>query len=140
MSEPHAIIGVRHLERLPAMIADRQAIAACYDQGLRDLQTLQTLAVPANGTCNYYKYIAILKEKRDRKELKAALREKYGVSLAGEVYEEPLHKQPIFKQYCTGPLPIAEDLCARHICLPIFSGMQVSDAQQVIRALKQTVG
>jgi dTDP-4-amino-4,6-dideoxygalactose transaminase len=140
MSEPHAIIGVRHLERLPAMIADRQAIAACYDQGLRDLQNLQTLAVPANGTCNYYKYIAILKEKRDRKELKAALREKYGVSLAGEVYEEPLHKQPIFKQYCTGPLPIAEDLCARHICLPIFSGMQVSDAQQVIRALKQTVG
>jgi dTDP-4-amino-4,6-dideoxygalactose transaminase len=140
MSEPHALIGVRHLERLPAMIADRQAIAACYDQGLRDLQNLQTLAVPANGTCNYYKYIAILKEKRDRKELKAALREKYGVSLAGEVYEEPLHKQPIFKQYCTGPLPIAEDLCARHICLPIFSGMQVSDAQQVIRALKQTVG
>jgi perosamine synthetase len=140
MSEPHAIIGLRHLERLPAMIADRQAVAACYDQSLRDFQNLKTLPVPANGTCNYYKYIAILKEKRDRKELKAALREKYGVSLAGEVYEEPLHKQPIFEQYCAGPLPIAEDLCARHICLPIFSGMQVSDAQQVICALRQVIG
>jgi dTDP-4-amino-4,6-dideoxygalactose transaminase len=140
MSEPHAIIGLRHLERLPAMIADRQAIAACYDHDLKDLQNLHTLHVPANGKCNYYKYIAILKEKRDRKELKTILREKHGVSLAGEVYEEPLHRQPIFAKYCTGSLPIAEDLCARHICLPIFSGMQVSDAQQVISALKQAIG
>ncbi|MDM7996034.1 MAG: DegT/DnrJ/EryC1/StrS aminotransferase family protein [Acidobacteriota bacterium] len=139
MSEPHAIIGLRHLERLPAMIADRRAVAACYDRGLKDFRSLQPLAPPSDGTCNYYKYIAILKKKRDRKELKALLREKFGVSLAGEVYEEPLHKQPVFEKYCTGPLPIAEDLCARHICLPVFSGMQISEAQQVIEALRQVL-
>ena len=38
MSEPHAIIGLRHLERLPAMIADRRAIAAVYDRGLQRIQ------------------------------------------------------------------------------------------------------
>lgn len=139
MSEPHAIIGLRHLERLPAMIADRRAVAACYDRGLKDFRSLQPLAPPSDGTCNYYKYIAILKKKRERKELKALLREKFGVSLAGEVYEEPLHKQPVFENYCTGPLPIAEDLCARHICLPVFSGMQISEAQQVIEALRQVI-
>ena len=140
MSEPHAIIGLRHLERLPAMIADRRAIAAIYDQGLKDFRNLLALQVPPNGVCNYYKYIAILKEKRNRKELKAVLREQYGISLAGEVYEEPLHKQPIFEKYCRNPLPIAEDLCSRHICLPIFSGMQQSDAHQVLRALKEVIG
>ena len=139
MSEPHAIIGLRHLERLPAMIADRRAIAACYDQGLQDFRNLRTLPVPSDGICNYYKYIAILNEKRDRKELKKILREQHGVSLAGEVYEEPLHKQPIFEKYCTDSLPIAEDLCSRHICLPIFSGMQAAEAQQVIGALKQVI-
>jgi len=139
MSEPHAIIGLRHLERLPAMIADRRAVAACYDRGLKDFRRLQPLAPPSDGTCNYYKYIAILKKKRERKELKALLREKFGVSLAGEVYEEPLHKQPVFENSCTGPLPIAEDLCARHICLPVFSGMQISEAQQVIEALRQVI-
>ncbi len=139
MSEPHAIIGLRHLERLPAMIADRRAIAAAYDEGLKSFRNLQTLSAPSDGICNYYKYIAILKEKRDRKQLKALLREKHGVSLAGEVYEEPLHKQPVFEKYCTTPLPIAEDLCARHICLPVFSGMQASEAQQVIRALQQVI-
>jgi perosamine synthetase len=140
MSEPHAIIGLKHLDRLPSMISDRQAVAALYDLGLRELKNLYALQVPPGGVCNYYKYIAVLKEKRDRKELKAILREKHGVSLAGEVYEEPLHKQPVFEKYSTGSLPISEDLCARHICLPVFSGMQESDAHQVLHAIKEVIG
>ena len=140
MSEPHAIIGLKHLERLPAMIADRQKIAAIYDQGLKELRNLDRLQVPAGGVCNYYKYIVVLKEKRDRKALKATLREQYGVSLAGEVYEDPLHKQPIFEQYFTRALPVSEDYCARHLCLPVFSGMEEADARQVLDALKNVIG
>ncbi len=140
MSEPHAIIGLRHLNRLPTMIAERRAIAEIYDAGLREFRNLSALSVPPEGFCNYYKYIAVLKEKRDRKELKSILRERYGVALAGEVYEEPLHKQPVFEKYATGALPVAEDLCARHICLPVFSGMQESEAQQVLHALKEVIG
>ena len=140
MSEPHAIIGLRHLGRLPAMIAERQAIARIYDEALGEFRNLHPLRVPEGGTCNYYKYIAVLREKRDRKALKSILRERYGVSLAGEVYEEPLHKQPVFERYLTHPLPVSEDLCARHICLPIFSGMEEADAHQVIGALKEVIG
>lgn len=140
MSEPHAIIGLKHLERLPGMIAERRAMAAVYDRELADFKNLYALKVPSNGICNYYKYIAVLKEKQDRKALKALLREKFAVSLAGEVYEEPLHKQPVFKKYCSGPLPISEDLCARHICLPVYSGMLEQDAQEVLHALKQVIG
>jgi dTDP-4-amino-4,6-dideoxygalactose transaminase len=140
MSEPHAIIGLKHLERLPGMIADRRAIAAIYDRGLQELGNLHALQVPRDGVCNYYKYIAVLNEKRDRKQLKAILREQFGVSLAGEVYEEPLHKQPVFEKYCTGPLPISEDLCARHICLPVFSGMKETEAGEVLHALQQVIG
>ena len=140
MSEPHAIIGLKHLERLPAMIADRQKIAAIYNPALAGMRNLSTPRVPAGGICNYYKYIGVLREKRDRKELKAHLRERFGVSLAGEVYEDPLHKQPVFEKYASGALPISEDFCARHICLPIFSGMEEADARQVIRALAETIG
>ncbi len=140
MSEPHAIIGLKHLERLSAMISDRQRIAALYDRELRSLKGLTTVAVPAEGVSNYYKYLVVLKERVDRKALKTLLREKYGVSLAGEVYEEPLHKQPVFAEYVTGPLPIAEDYCARHLCLPIFSGMEEAEAHYVIQALKTVIG
>jgi perosamine synthetase len=140
MSEPHAIIGLKHLQRLPAMIADRQRTAAIYNEALADMRKLRTLPVPAGGSCNYYKYIAVLSEHIDRKELKRCLREQFGVSLAGEVYEDPLHKQPVFAQFATAPLPVSEDLCARHICLPIFSGMSHADVRQVVHALQETVG
>jgi perosamine synthetase len=139
MSEPHAIIGLRHLERLPAMIADRQRIAAVYQEGLRALPALRPLAVPEGGACNYYKYVALLSGKRDRGTLKRELKERFAVSLAGEVYETPLHKQPVFHACAAEPLPLAEDLCARHVCLPIFSGMDERDAQHVLRALRETI-
>jgi len=140
MSEPHAIIGLKHLERLPGMIADRRAIAAVYDEGLAACRNLSPLKVPEGGESNYYKYIAVMKEARDRKELKSTLRERFGVSLAGEVYEEPLHKQPVFAPYAGQGLPVSEDLCARHICLPVFSGMESGDAEQVLAALREVIG
>jgi len=140
MSEPHAIIGLKHLERLPAMISDRQRIAALYARELLALKGLTTVTVPTEGVCNYYKYLVVLNERQDRKTLKTLLREQYGVSLAGEVYEEPLHKQPVFVKYVSGPLPMAEDYCARHLCLPIFSGMEEAEARHVVEALKTVIG
>jgi len=140
MSEPHAIIGLKHLERLPAMIEDRRKIARIYDAGLSTFRNLSPLRIPESGVCNYYKYIAVMNRKRDRKELKTVLKERYGVGLAGEVYEEPLHRQPVFERYFRTPLPVSEDLCARHICLPIFSGMEEADARHVIQALHEVIG
>lgn len=140
MSEPHAIIGIKHFERLPSMISDRQKIATIYDDGLKELRNLIPLKIPAEGECNYYKYIAVLEDRRDRKVLRSLLRDNYGVSLSGEVYEEPLHKQPIFMQYASSSLKVSEDYCARHICLPIFSGMEEDDARRVLKALKEIIG
>ncbi|WP_447983496.1 DegT/DnrJ/EryC1/StrS family aminotransferase [Nitrospira sp. Nam74] len=140
MSEPHAIIGLKHLERLPSMIADRQKIATVYDRGLTEFRGPAPVVIPPGGTCNYYKYLVVLKQQQDRKALKTLLREKYGVSLAGEVYEEPLHTQPVFESYVTGPLPVSEDYCARHLCLPIFSGMEETEAHHVLSALKAVIG
>jgi dTDP-4-amino-4,6-dideoxygalactose transaminase len=135
MSEPHAIIGLRHLERLPQMVADRRRIAALYDEALAGFKNLRAVLPPEACVSNYYKYLALMAEHRDRKELKKLLREKFGVSLTGEVYEDPLHKQPVFEKYARGPMPVSEELCARHICLPVYSGMDDDEARQVIDAL-----
>jgi dTDP-4-amino-4,6-dideoxygalactose transaminase len=140
LSEPHAVIGLRHLERLDAMIADRRRVAALYDAGLAELSGLRRLEVPSGSFCNYYKYVAVLTRPLDRKALKAELREQHGVSLAGEVYEEPIQRQPVFQSYADAPLPVSERVCASHVCLPVFSGMTDEQAHQVIDALKRTVG
>jgi len=66
--------------------------------------------------------------------------EKRHLACSGEVYEEPLHKQPVFQQYVSAPLTVSEDYRARHICLPIFSGMEKDEVQWVVKALKEAIG
>ncbi|MBI1207030.1 MAG: aminotransferase DegT [Azospirillum sp.] len=136
LSEPHAVIGLRHCERLAEMVAARRHIAAIYDQGLQTIPGLLPLVSAGGCSCNYYKYIALPDRMLDRAALKATLRERFGVSLSGEVYEQPLHRQPIFADLAKEPLPIAEDLCARHLCLPIYASMTEAEAERVIAAVK----
>jgi dTDP-4-amino-4,6-dideoxygalactose transaminase len=67
--------------------------------------------------------------------VKQKLRETYGVIVGGEVYEEPIQRQPVFRDLATRPLPISEDICARHLCLPMFSGLTESQVEQVVEAI-----
>jgi dTDP-4-amino-4,6-dideoxygalactose transaminase len=139
MSEPHAAIAVSQLGRLDEFIAHRQLIAKIYDDGLGELP-LTPLAVPSEASCNYYKYIAYLPEGADRAELKQTLRAEHGVGLSGEVYELPLHKQPVFEPWVDGPLPRAERICATHVCLPISAVLTEDQAEHVIVSLRSVLG
>ncbi len=134
LSEPHAIIGASQLARLPEFIAARQRVAAIYDRLLPGTG-VEPLRVPEDSTCNYYKYIAMPPAGVDRAALKKTLRETYDVGLSGEVYEAPCHLQPVFGPQTTGTLPIAEELCARHICLPVSAVMSDDDAEYVVESL-----
>jgi dTDP-4-amino-4,6-dideoxygalactose transaminase len=60
---------------------------------------------------------------------------KRGIGLPGRVYDIPLHRQPLFKNVSTQTFPDAEDICARHLCLPIFAGMTDTEVNYVIEAL-----
>jgi dTDP-4-amino-4,6-dideoxygalactose transaminase len=89
------------------------------------------LAVPPRCSSNYYKYVAMLGDGVDRTALRAELAQRFGVRLSGEVYETPLHHQPVLAQWAAGPLPVAEQVCARHVCLPIHSDMTDAEADHV---------
>ena len=68
-------------------------------------------------------------------QLKQLMRERYDIGLSGEVYELPLHRQPVFEKYADADLPVAEDVCARHVCLPLHSDMTDDEADYVVDAL-----
>lgn len=134
MSEPHAVIGRYQLKRLPEFIAARQRIAAIYDRGLASIG-VSPLLMPSGVASNYYKYIAMPPAGVDRAALKKRLREGFDVGLSGEVYEAPCHLQPVFGPLAAGTLPVAEELCARHICLPVSAVMSDEDAEYVVDSL-----
>ena len=136
MSEPHAAITLSQLHRLDEFIAHRQHIAARYDAAFAD-GPVRPLHVPENAFCNYYKYIAFLPDGVDRAMVKKRMREEFEVGLSGEVYEMPLHLQPVFEPWAEGPLPGAEEACATHICLPVSAVMTDEQADLVIEGIKE---
>jgi dTDP-4-amino-4,6-dideoxygalactose transaminase len=136
MSELHAAVGLVQLRRLDEFIAARRRVANLYDEGLSDLPGMMPLRPPPGCDTNYYKYLALLDHAVDRGPLKQQLRDEFGVSLSGEVYAVPLHRQPVFEPWAHGALPVAEDVCARHICLPIHSDMDADEAGYVIGSIR----
>jgi len=140
MSELHAAVGVVQLRRLPEFLAVRRRVADRYTAGLAELPGLTPVLPPPGAVSNFYKYVALLDDPRlDRDELKAELRQRHRVSLSGEVYELPLHQQPVFAEFAAGPLPEAERVCGRHVCLPVHSDMTDAEADRVVEAVTETV-
>jgi perosamine synthetase len=144
MTEQAAVTGLVHLRRLGEFIERRREVAARYDELLAGLAGIEPLAEPDGCRGNYYKYIAVLPPGADRARFRKRLKEEHGVSLAGEVYDLPLHQQPVFAEFAarqadvdqSGPtLPVTEDLCARHICLPVHSDMTADEIDQVCAAV-----
>ena len=140
MSEIHAVIGLYQFRRLEEFIAQRRKIARFYDKALEGLDGIKPLRIPSGSESNYYKYVVFLDKGIDRESLKKELKEKYAVSLSGEVYEMPCHLQPVFAGIGKeGDFPVAEDLCQRMICLPISAVMTEREAEYVVDALEKAL-
>jgi len=140
MSEQNAVTGLVHLRRLTEFIQRRREVAARYDEALADLDGLMPLREPSGCHGNVYKYIAVLPAGADRARFKQEMARRHEVRLAGEVYDHPLHHQPVLAQFAGPSLPVAEDMCARHICLPVHSDMRDDEIDQVLAAVAAVYG
>jgi perosamine synthetase len=140
LSEHAAATGLVHLRRMTEFIKHRRGVAAQYDAALAGLDGLEPLSEPPGCRTNFYKYIAVLPAGADRAAFKQKLATDHGVRLAGEVYDLPLHRQPVFAEFAGPALPVAEDLCARHICLPIHSDMTADEVDQVVGGVLAVYG
>ena len=123
-----------------SLLGRRREVAARYDKALAGLDGLQPLAEPAGCRSNIYKYIVLLPPDMDRALFKSQMAERYRVRLSGEVYDLPLHRQPVLAEYGGPPLPAAEDVAARHVCLPVHSDMTDSEVDQVLTAVTAVHG
>lgn len=138
MTEVQALMGIAQLEMLDRFVERRNEIARIYDRELDGYENLELMRVPPGIRHNYYKYTAFLKN-IDRDILYEDMKGKYGVSLGGFAYEIPLHLQPAFSQYKNGDLPVAEDLCRRHICLPLYFTMTDEEALYTADSLRKAI-
>jgi len=141
MTEISAAIGLVQLRRLPEMIENRNEIAGYYDQELNGMDRIKPLRKNRKIVNNYYKYTAFLDIGLNRDEFKRKLAEK-GVICGGEVYWPPLHLQPVYQELLgtrEGDFPVAEDVCRRMVCLPMFSQMTRDEAEYVIEKINEVL-
>ncbi len=137
MSEPCAIIGLRHLQSLQKMVDGRRRAAALYNKALIGSNLgLKPVVEPKGNIGNFYKYVCYLPDGIDRAKLKAFMKEEQGVIFAGEAYEYALQQHPIFAHLDTGDLPSSLEACGRQICLPMFGSMTEAEVAQVLDGLK----
>jgi dTDP-4-amino-4,6-dideoxygalactose transaminase len=139
LSEVQAAVILVHLQRLDEFIAVRRGVAARYRRELAGCPGLTLLEEAPGSRSNYYKHLALLDPGVDRSRLKQALREDFGVSLSGEVYATPLHREPVFAGVASADYPVADDVCARHICLPVHSDMSDEEVERVVEAVQTTM-
>ena len=142
LTELSAVLGLHQLRQMSGFLLVRRRIANLYNEGIKRFPSLIPLDPPPSSEPNYYKFVCVLKEGLSRSKLKDRLKREYNVSLSGEVYEIPCHLQPVSRDLqipTRGTLGRAEDLCARHVCLPIYSDMTDHEAHYVLDALERTL-
>ena len=145
-SELHAVLGLQQMMKAKAILADRRRIARLYDEKLEGVQGIRKVRIPSNIASSYYKYILMLEDGIDKARVKKLLKERYDVSLTGEVYSNPCHSQPVFNKYpemmANNPsdtFPNTEYVAARHICLPLYPGLTDEEVEYVVESLKRVL-
>ncbi len=133
MPELSALLGVLQYGRLDRFVRARRSVAAVYDAVLADEPSIVRPSVPRECFHNYWLYTLLLPPGVDRKAIQTRCKQRWDIQL-GWSYSPPLHLMPVFRElYGTkeGDLPVAEDLLARTLCLPIHPLIGETDAQRV---------
>jgi perosamine synthetase len=137
MSEHSALLGYLQCMELDQTVENRSRMCSVYTSLLSDSPDCSPLKYNdflENGLLSsFYKYVVRLKLKPDLLvKLKDDMRSRFNVCLSGNVYDVPLHLQPVFvdligSQVVESSCPVAERVCVSHVCLPVYSDMTAAD-------------
>lgn len=133
MHEWAAVIGRRQLASLSDTVRERRRVADAYRRRLAEVSDVTPILPehPYSG----YKVPVMLPVGVDRADVKEALSAR-GVQAAGEVYELPLHRQPVLADEYGGlEMAGADQACSRQLCLPIYPTLDARRIDHVVSAL-----
>ncbi len=131
LSDVHAAIGLAVLDRIDEVVARRRTIGARYERLLADCTwatrardigrpPLQTYPILVDGAAR----AAALVEHCRRRDVEVR-----------RYYAPALHRTTAFAACECGPLPVAEDLAARMVCLPVHTDMSEDEIATVADAV-----
>ncbi|MCC6747114.1 MAG: DegT/DnrJ/EryC1/StrS family aminotransferase [Deltaproteobacteria bacterium] len=139
MTELGAALGRSQLGRLPALVERRRALATRYRSRLHGHPRLRLQAEPPGLRHCYQTFALCLGPELDRAMVIASLardRVQAGVATYGVHRELPYRSD---ERIAAQPLPVADELAARGLALPLHPGMTESEVDRVCAALERAL-
>ncbi len=125
-------VKLRHLDDF---IAERQRVAARYDEGLDGIPHLQTPVRAPRTTHSYHQY-TLLTRGIDRSRFMDHLRHAGIPSMI--YYPLPMHRQKAFARYSffDGKYPVSDQLCNIVVSIPVHTEMDDEQTEHIISHIK----
>jgi perosamine synthetase len=139
LSEMSCALGIVQLQRLPAILAQRAAVACAYDALLAPVAGLELppLQLPSR-TISWFVYVVRLADHFPfgERDLVLASLQRQGVGCAR--YFAPIHLQPAYAQVASAQravLPTTEFVAQRTLALPFFNRLRTEDLERAVSSL-----
>jgi len=140
LSDVAAALGVAQLERLDALLAERERVAGLYRQRLGGLEGL---VLPCEDMGrerrSWFVFVVQVPADADRDGVIAALA---ADGIASKAYLPCIHLQPFYRErfgFKGGEFPVAERIAARSLALPFFTAMGEAEVGRVAEGLARAL-
>jgi perosamine synthetase len=136
ISEFQAAVGLSQLANFKTDLNYRQSLMLRYDEHLQKIVGKTPIRLPIQnvGYASGYKYIIQLPSEKLVQSLKRHLYDNE-IHTSKGVYDVPIHLQPVFSYLKKGNYPKSDEFCKKHLCLPLWRGMNFEQQDMVIQAL-----
>ncbi len=136
MTDIQASVGIKQLEKLDWIVAERRKIALRYNEAFKDIDHIQLPIEQEGYFSNYQSYSIYLKDDCPvgrnevmQKMLDAGISTRRGIMTT--------HRETAYKtEYAGVSLPVSEKSCDRSIILPLYIPMNDDDIEKVIETFR----
>jgi len=139
MTDIQAAVGIKQLEKLDWLVAERRKIAFRYLDALKDIECIRLPVEPKGCFSNYQSFSIYLRENCliSRDEVMQTLLEA-GIATRRGVMT--IHRTNAYHAADHAVnLPISEDVSDRSMIIPLFVPMAAQDVEHVVRQLRTIV-
>jgi dTDP-4-amino-4,6-dideoxygalactose transaminase len=137
LTDVQAAIGIAQLAKCDRMRSRRNALAARYNEALRELEAFKLPSVPEGLSHAWHLYVIEVNSARLRIDRDRVIEELKLRGIGTSVHFIPLHLHTLYQQlgYRRGQFPNAEERFQGAISLPLFAAMCDEESDRVIEAL-----
>ena len=140
LSDVAAALGVAQVERLDALLAERERVAGLYRERLAEVEGVVLPSEDAGlERRSWFVYVVQLPAEVDRDGVIGALA---ADGIASKAYLPCIHLQPLYRErfgFRGGEFPVAESVAERSLALPFFTAMGETEVDRVGEALARAL-